>query len=173
MKTTLLLAFLAASALPAAALAQSSGTSGTTTGTGGSEVTPPASSTTGGGSSQQMGRGQASAPPMGSNMTCFTPTPLGGPGSFACYPTEEMGGWGTGMGGMMGWHPHMRMMHDGWQGERYGSDRNAPNWYYHDRQNYGGKQYYDRNRSSDDQSQYDNDWRSQGNDNRYDDGQQQ
>ena len=82
---------------------------------------------------------------------------------------------GMGMGGMGG----------GWGGTttcRYGNrdhdqrsddDRNSPNWYYQDRQQYGGKQNYDRNRGSEPQGQYDNDWRNQGGNNRYDDNQQQ
>lgn len=188
MKTTLFLAFLALGTIPATALAQSSGTPGSseitpstggTSGSTGSETSGSSAgsqtetpnihgSTSGGGSSQQA------EPPMGSNMTCFSPAPLGGPGSFACYPTEQMGGWGMGgmmgMDGLMGWHHHMHMMNGV---EHSHDDRNSPNWYYQDRQSYGGKRYYDRNRGNDSGRQFDDDRRSRGDDNAEEDGQQQ
>lgn len=60
----------------------------------------------------------------GGSMNCTSPAPMGGPGSFACYPAQQMGQWGPGGGMMgpgwgmmgmgMGWHPHMRNF--GWYG---------------------------------------------------------
>jgi hypothetical protein len=116
---------------------------------------------------------------MGGSMNCVSPAPMGGPGSFACYPTQQMGQGGMGMGGMMGgmmggWHPHMGYYGPhhpygygpGYRDESgYGRDY-SPNWYYQDRQQYRrgsgsyGQGEYDRNRGYDGQSQYDNDWRS-------------
>ena len=166
MKKSLLLAFIASTALAASAFAQSSGTtSGTTTGTGsttGTDVMPSATgssgtgssgttsgsssgagagsqtanpnihgSTSGAGATQQYGGGPFASQNMGSAMNCVSPAPMGGPGSFACYPSQQMGqgGYGYGMGGMgmggmgmggMGWHPHM--WNDGYPGG-YGDPR--------------------------------------------------
>lgn len=239
MKTSLLLAIIASTALTASAFAQSgdtaaTGTAGSTTSgtvsgtssgsTGTTDTTGSSSSTAGstgtpsttspgtqtpnpniyGGSSGQQpgsgygGQGWGMMQAFNGTMTCVSPAPgpMGGPGSFACFPAQGegqgnmmgpgmMGSGMMGMGNMMGWrgwHPHM-----GWQGWNqggYGYDQGygAPGWAYPDRSQYDrGQGYsgsyrsndYDRNRGYEGQSQYDNDWRSSGGGYGYDNRSQQ
>ena len=201
MKTSLLLALIASTALATGALAQSTATgtgtpptattsgtdgtssatgsntgSGSTTGMGSSSTAPETSGsatpgsqspnpnihgTSSGGTPWNQG-GWGGQPMMQGMMTCVSPAPMGGFGSFACYPA----GWGMGMGmGMDGMDWHHR--HHGSWGD--GEGGYTPNEYYQERQTWRGKR--DRSRvpgwdndsgSSGGGDGYDNDWRSDG-----------
>lgn len=113
----------------------------------------------GGGWAGGSGGGWNGQPLMQGMMTCVSPAPMGGFGSFACYPA----GWGMGMD-MMDWHSQMRRHHRDrgyWKGSgEDGSD--TPNQYYEERQsrdrNRNRVPGFDSNGSSSDG--YDNDWRS-------------
>lgn len=201
MKTSLLLALIASTALATGALAQSTATgtatpptvttpgtggtssatgsntgSGSTTGMGSSSSAPATPDTSGsatpgsqspnpkihgnssGGPQWNQG-GWSGQPMMQGMMTCVSPAPMGGFGSFACYPA----GWGMGMDGMDWHHRH----HGSWgHGGDFGY---TPNDHYQERQTWRGKR--DRSRvpgwdndggSSGGGNGYDNDWRSDG-----------
>lgn len=91
-------------------------------------------------------------------MNCMSPAPMGGPGSFACYPASPMA---------MGWH-HPRFDNDHSPGRRWHSRERretTPNGYYQDRQDYRRKSqdsyrsdgYDDDNRTDDGRGpRYDN-----------------
>ena len=112
-------------------------------------------------------------------MTCMSPAPMGGFGSFACYPV----GWGMGMGmsGGMGMGGGMGMDGMGWHQRHHGQWGNrgdgdyTPNDYYQERQSYQGKRNRSRvpgsdsnSGSYDDNNGYDNDWRNNSGGSGYD-----
>lgn len=130
------------SAMPSASTGSNSGSGGTETGSdsgattaaqnqnpsiygnGEAPVFPGQNWASGEHGMTQMGMGSMMGGMMGSMMTCASPAPMGGPGSFACYPTQQMGMGPMGMGMGMGWHPHMHSSGQyGWNGG-YG----APMW---------------------------------------------